>query len=243
MSADHTNLAAEFDVLSMLYRRGADASLTLGNKKAVDIVVALPPGQTASIDVKSVVGPHDWPCDNLRLSALSHHFIVIVSFEGKLADPCTIPSVWVVPAKAIETTRIHSVAGLTCARTALVTTRPCRAPHHTISDAGLIGGGHVPMSGEMSRAHHGVLFPDELPECRRHVLEVLRQPIEEGLTRIQSPARPKSQCCCGFSSQTRDLKLLRPSRIAACHYRDGHNTNKAALLLRSRICSRLVLFA
>jgi hypothetical protein len=91
MSADHTNLAAEFDVLSMLYRRGADASLTLGNKKAVDIVVALPPGQTASIDVKGVAGPHDWPCDNLRLPAPLHHFIVLVSFEGKLADPCTIP--------------------------------------------------------------------------------------------------------------------------------------------------------
>jgi predicted ATPase with chaperone activity len=61
-------------------------------------------------------------------------------------------------AEAIETTRIHRVAGLTGDRTALVTTRPCRAPHHTISDAGLIGGGHVPMPGEVSLAHHGVLF-------------------------------------------------------------------------------------
>jgi magnesium chelatase family protein len=86
--------------------------------------------------------------------------------------------------EAIETTRIHSVAGLTGDRTALVTTRPLRAPHHTISDAGLIGGGQVPMPGDVSRAHHGMLFLDELPECRRHVLEVLRQPLEEGLTRI-----------------------------------------------------------
>jgi magnesium chelatase family protein len=93
-------------------------------------------------------------------------------------------------AEAIETTRIHRVAGRTGDRTALVTTRPCRAPHHTISDVGLIGGGHVPMPGEVSLAHHGVLFLDELPECRRHVLEVLRQPLENGIISIQSRERP-----------------------------------------------------
>jgi magnesium chelatase family protein len=87
-------------------------------------------------------------------------------------------------AEALDTTRIHRVAGLTGARTALVTTRPCRAPHHTISDAGLIGGGHVPMPGDVSLAHNGVLFLDELPEFRRHVLEVLRQPLEESLIHI-----------------------------------------------------------
>jgi magnesium chelatase family protein len=92
--------------------------------------------------------------------------------------------------EAIETTRIHSVAGLTGARTALVTTRPFRAPHHTISDVGLIGGGQVPMPGDVSLAHHGVLFLDELPEFKRHVLAVLRQPLEDGVTRIQSLGRP-----------------------------------------------------
>jgi magnesium chelatase family protein len=87
-------------------------------------------------------------------------------------------------AEAIETTRLHSVAGLTGNRTALVTTRPCRAPHHTLSDAGLIGGGHVPMPGDVSLAHNGVLFLDERPECRRHVLEVLRQPLEKSVMYI-----------------------------------------------------------
>jgi magnesium chelatase family protein len=86
--------------------------------------------------------------------------------------------------EAIVVTRIHSVAGLTGARTALVTTRPCRAPPYTISDVGLIGGGHIPMPGEVSLAHHGILFLDELPEFRRHVLEVLRQPLEESLIYI-----------------------------------------------------------
>ena len=87
-------------------------------------------------------------------------------------------------AEAIETIRIHRVADLTGDRTALVTTRPFRAPHHTISDAGLIGGGHVPMPGEVSLAHHGVLFLDAWPEFRRHVLEVLRQPLEDGVVTI-----------------------------------------------------------
>jgi magnesium chelatase family protein len=96
-------------------------------------------------------------------------------------------------AEAIETTRIHSVAGLTGRRTAVVTTRPCRAPHHTIADVGLIGGGQIPMPGEVSLAHHGVRCLDEPPEFKRHVLEVLRQPLEDSVTRIQSPARHKSQ--------------------------------------------------
>jgi magnesium chelatase family protein len=80
-------------------------------------------------------------------------------------------------AEAIETTRMHRVAGLTDGRTALVTSRPFRAPHHPISDVGLIGGGHMPMPGEVSLAHNSVRFLDELLKCRHHVLEVLRQPL------------------------------------------------------------------
>jgi magnesium chelatase family protein len=84
-------------------------------------------------------------------------------------------------AEAIETTRIHSVAGLTGRHAAFVTTRPFRAPHHTISDAGWIGSGRLPRPGEGSRASHGLLFLDELPELKRHELEVLRQPLEDSV--------------------------------------------------------------
>ncbi|MGH8066261.1 MAG: ATP-binding protein [Candidatus Entotheonellia bacterium] len=84
-------------------------------------------------------------------------------------------------AEAIETTRIHRVAGRTGDRTVFVTTRLCRAPHHTISDVGLIGGGQVPLPGEVSLARYGILLLDERPACRRHVLEVLRQPLEESV--------------------------------------------------------------
>jgi magnesium chelatase family protein len=84
-------------------------------------------------------------------------------------------------AAALETTRIPRVAGLTGGRTAVVTTRPFRAPHHTIAAVGVIGGGQRPLLGEVSLAQHGITFLDELPECTRHVLEVLRQPLAEGL--------------------------------------------------------------
>ncbi|HEY0385202.1 MAG TPA: YifB family Mg chelatase-like AAA ATPase, partial [Pyrinomonadaceae bacterium] len=119
---------------------------------------------------------------------------------------------------ALELTKIHSVAGLT-GRSGLVTDRPFRSPHHTISDAGLIGGGAVPRPGEVSLAHHGVLFLDELPEFDRSVLEVLRQPLEDQRVTISRAAMtltfPASfmlaaamnPCPCGFwNDPTRECR-------------------------------------
>lgn len=132
-------------------------------------------------------------------------------------------------AEALEVTGVHSVAGCLPAGSALVTRRPFRAPHHTVSDAGLVGGGMPVRPGEVSLAHHGVLFLDELPEFRRNVLEVLRQPLEDGVVHLSRargaerfPARflvvgAMNPCPCGWAGDGTDRCLCDP--VAVLRYR------------------------
>jgi magnesium chelatase family protein len=127
--------------------------------------------------------------------------------------------------EALEVTKIHSIAGTLASHQPLITARPFRAPHHTISDAGLLGGGAHPMPGEVSLAHHGVLFLDELPEFHRNVLEVLRQPLEDGMVTISRAAATLSfpcrfmlvaamnPCPCGYSGDPQRDCRCSPQQI------------------------------
>lgn len=150
----------------------------------------------------------------LEVAAAGGHNVIMIGPPGSgktmLARrfPTILPNMSL--GEALETTKIHSVAGHLPAGAALIATRPYRSPHHTISNAGLVGGGSTPRPGEVSLAHNGVLFLDEMPEFNKDVLEVMRQPMEDGHVTIARaaqtltfPARfmligAMNPCPCGF---------------------------------------------